>query len=208
MKNRFAIPGIISFLIFFSSQARAQQGTIHFDLNYNYSIPVSGFKSDLISDNSPRGMRGSILYEFNNKISAGIESGYQDYYQKYPRAVYSLSKTQDISAVLSNSIQTTPFLLKAKYFPVAANSVVKPYISLGAGLNLIDFKQYFGEFGSSATNVGFLAQGGIGLMVPFGKMKSWGLNIGANYDYAPYKKYGYTNLNSINLNGGVVFRIQ
>ena len=32
-------------------------------------------------------------------------------------AIYPLGKTQDISAVLSNSIQTTPVLLTARYFP-------------------------------------------------------------------------------------------
>jgi len=118
-----------------------------------------------------------------------------------------LSNTQDISAVLSNSIQTTPVLLKAKYF-LTPSSYIKPYISLAAGANLIDFKQYFGEFGNSSTSVGFRAQGGLGLLIPFKKTSASGINIGASYDYAPYKKNGYKDLNSVNLQAGVVIELR
>lgn len=192
-----------AFLIL-SLTANAQKGALKFDLNYNYSVPTSGFKNDLIKDNSPRGARGSLMYSFTDKLSAGIESGYQDYYQKYPRDIYSTGKTEQVSAVLINSIQTIPLLIKAKYL-LANESAIKPYISLAAGANLIDFKQYFGEFGSSQTNVGFIGEGGLGVMIPFGKTKAAGIDIGATYDYAPYNKYGYNGLNSVNLKAGIYF---
>ncbi len=193
--------------ICFAFSAKAQQGTLKLGLNYNYSFPVSGFKNDLISNNSPRGFMGELMYSFNNKLSGGLLFGFQDYYQKYPRTIYHLSNTQDISAVLSNSIQTTPVLLKAKYF-LTPSSYLKPYISLAAGANIIDFKQYFGEFGSSATNIGFRAQGGLGLLIPFKKTSPSGINIGATYDYAPYKKNGYEDLSSVNLQAGVVIELR
>ena len=72
---------------------------------------------------------------------------------------------------------------------------------------MISFKQYLGEFGSSTTNVGFLAQGGIGITIPFSKYGSSGINLGAAYEYAPYRKNGYYNLNTMNLHAGVVFPI-
>jgi opacity protein-like surface antigen len=190
--------------LFLSFTANAQKGTLKFDLNYNYSVPLSSFKSDLIKENSPRGARGSIMYSFTDKLSAGIESGYQDYYQKYPRDIYSTGKTEQVSAVLTNSIQTTPLLVKAKY-SLSNGSAIKPYISLGAGANLIDFNQYFGEFGNGNTNVGFIGEGGLGVSIPFGKTKASGIDIGATYDYAPYNKYGYHDLNSVNLKAGVYF---
>lgn len=189
-----------------SFTANAQKGTLQFNVNYNYGIPLGAFNSDLVSNSSPRGGRGGIMYSFSDRLSAGIESGYQDYYQKYPRALYSLSKSQDVSAVLTNSIQTTPLLAKAKYF-LTPTGAVKPYVSLGAGANLIDFKQYLGEFGSGQASVGFLAQGGLGVIIPFKKLGSSGINIGASYDYAPYKKNGYNNLNTMNVQAGVVFPI-
>lgn len=198
---------VMSICMFFTLPAAAQKGTLQFNINYNYSIPVSGFKSDLISNNSSRGATGGLMYSFTDKLSGGLSVGYQDYYQKYARAIYPLSKTQDISAVLSNSIQTTPFLLKAKYALLSNNSFIVPYVSLGAGANAIDFKQYFGEFGSGQTNVGFLAQGGLGLMIPFRKFSASGVNIGGTYNYAPYKKFGYNDLNSVNFQAGLVVNL-
>lgn len=202
MKKIKKMVAVAVMLIFYSQVATAQQGKLKLDLNYNYSMPVSGFKSDLISNNSPRGFMGALMYSFSDKLSAGVAFGYQDYYQKYPRAIYPLSKTQDVSAVLTNSIQTTPIILKANYFPFKG-SFVKPYVSLGAGGNVISFNQYLGQFGSGHTNVGFLAQGGLGVKIPFSKFNSSGFNIGADYNYAPYKKNGYNDLNSINFHAGV-----
>jgi len=206
MKNMKILCVAISAFMFSSLSAFAQKGTLQMNLNYNYGIPLGAFKSDAVKDNSPRGGRGSIMYSFSDRLSGGFESGYQDYYQKYPRNMYQLSGSQEVSAVLTNSIQTTPLLLKAKYFPLPASSV-KPYISVGAGANMISFKQYLGEFGSSTTNVGFLAQGGIGITLPFSKYGSSGINLGAAYEYAPYRKNGYYNLNTMNLHAGVVFPI-
>ena len=193
--------------LFLSQQAIAQKGTLQLNLNYNYSIPVGGFNTDLVSNTSPRGFTGALMYTFNNKWDGGLAFGYQDYYQKYPRAIYPLGKTQDISAVISNSIQTTPVLVKVKYAFLNTSSI-RPYLSAGAGANLIDFKQYLGEFGSDETSVGFIAQGGIGVNLPFGKLKTSGIDIGANYSYAPYKKNKYNDLNSVNLHAGVYFQIK
>lgn len=197
----------LGILICLSQSATAQMGTLNFDLNYNYSMPVSGFKSDLINNNSPRGFMAGLMYSFSNKLSGGLEFGYQDYYQQYPRALYPLSKTQEVSAVLTNSIQTTPVLLSAMYFPLN-ESFIKPYVSFGAGANFIDFKQYLGEFGSGQTNVGFRAQGGLGVLIPFGKFSSSGFNVGANYDYAPYNMNGYKDLNSVNLHAGITLELR
>ncbi|MEP7251601.1 MAG: outer membrane beta-barrel protein [Ginsengibacter sp.] len=206
MKKIKTVFALMSAFMFVALTTNAQKGTLQMNLNYNYGIPSGSFNSDLISNGSPRGGRGSIMYNFTDHLSAGLESGYQDFYQKYPRDLYHLSNSQDVSAVLSNSIQTTPLLIKAKY-ALTNNSGVKPYVSLAAGANMINFRQYFGEFSNTQTSTGFLAQGGLGVMIPFSKSGHSGINIGASYDYAPYNKNGYTNLNTINLQAGVIFPI-
>ena len=206
MKNIKTIMMVIGSVLFLSAKSDAQKGTLQFNLNYNYGIPLGSFNRDLVKNASPRGAEGSLMYFFNDKLSAGLETGYQDYYQKYPRNIYSTGKTEDVSAVLTNSIQMTPVLVKAKYFPMAT-SRIKPYVSLGAGANLINFNQYLGEFGSTESNVGFLAQGGLGVVIPFGRMSRSGINLAAAYNYAPYTKYGYNNLNSLNVQAGVVFAL-
>ena len=207
MKKNIIISCLLVVSILFTQSLIAQKNPLTLELNYNYSMPLSGFKSDLVSNSSPRGFRGSIMYPFNSKIAAGVQFGFQDYYQKYPRGTYHSGPSQDISAVISNSIQTTPIIVKAKYYPLT-ESYVKPYISAGAGGNLVNFKQYFGEFGSTQTNFGFLAEAGVGVMVPFKKMSTSGFFIGGTYDYAPYNKNGYKDLNSINFQVGVNFEIR
>ena len=207
MKKIRAMVAVAGVLIFYSQAATAQQRTLQFNINYNYSMPVGSFKSDLINNNSPRGFMGGLMYSFSDKLSAGLAFGYQDYYQKYPRAVYALSKTQDVSAVLTNSIQTSPLLLKAVYFPFEG-AFLKPYISVGAGANVVDFNQYLGQFGNSQTNTEFLAQGGLGVKIPFSRFNSSGFNIGADYNYAPYKMNGYNDLNSVNLYAGITIDLR
>ena len=207
MKKNIIVSCLLVVSILFTQSLIAQKNPLTLELNYNYSMPLSGFKSDLVSNSSPRGFRGSIMYPFNSKIAAGVQFGFQDYYQKYARGTYHSGPSQDISAVISNSIQTTPIIVKAKYYPLT-ESYVKPYISAGAGGNLVNFKQYFGEFGSTQTNFGFLAEAGVGVMVPFKKMSTSGFFIGGTYDYAPYNKNGYKDLNSINFQAGVNFEIR
>jgi len=208
MKNLRALV-VVFVAILITQSVKAQDKSLKLDVNYNYSIPLSGFKNDLVSESSPRGFMAGLMYSFNEKISGGLSFGFQDYYEKFPRALYSLGKTQEVSAVITNSIQLTPILLKAKYFLASKpGATIQPYLSLGAGANMIDFKQYFGQFGNSQTSVGFRAQGGAGLMIPFKKSGSSGINIGATYDYAPYKKNGYKDLSSVNFQAGVVIELR
>src|SRR3954454_24502990 len=196
-------------LIIGSTAAHAQSGQMRLDLNYNYSLPLGSFKSDLISNNSARGFNGSLQYGINNKWAAGLGVGFQDYYQKYPRAVYQLDKTQSVSAVLTNSIQVTPVVAKGTFMPMGAKGAVQPYISVGAGAGIVDFKQYLGEFTSnSKTSGSFAAQGGVGVLLPFGRLSSSGINIGADYNYIPYKNFGYNNLSSMNFHAGVFFPLR
>jgi hypothetical protein len=196
-------------LILGSTAADAQSRQLRLDLNYNYSLPLGSFKSDLISNGSARGFNGSLQYGINNKWAAGLGVGFQDYYQKYPRAVYQLDKTQSVSAVLTNSIQVMPVVAKGTFTPMGAKGAVQPYISVGAGVGIVDFKQYLGEFTSSSkTSASFVAQGGAGVLIPFGRLSASGVKLGADYDYVPYKTFGYNNLSSVNFHAGVFFPLR
>lgn len=204
-KKGINIATAIIAVMVFSFAAQAQRGQLKLGLNYNYSTPLSGFKNDLISNSSPRGATGEVMYSFNNKWAVGVLSGYQDYYQKYARQVYNLDKNQQVSAVLSNSISTIPILAKVRLTP--ATGFVQPYVSLGAGVDLINYDQYLGQFGNSTSSASFMAQGDAGVMIPFGRLSASGVQIGAGYNYVPYKKNGYTDLNSFDVHVGVHFPI-
>lgn len=189
--------------------AQAQESNLSLNLNYNYSFPVSNFKSDLVQDASPRGFTGNIMYEVNPKIKVGLGVGYQDYYQRKPRALYNYGKSQQISAVMTNSIQLVPVMARLEFDPLALSmAAVRPYISLAAGANFINYSQYLGQFASTSANTGFRGQVGLGVKIPFMKSGGWGADLGGTYDYAPYKKYDLKDLNSVNVHAGLYFRLK
>ncbi len=209
MKKMNKFLGIALIFIISCGSLSAQKNDVRVDLNYNYSFPVSGFKNDIISNSSPRGFTGDILYNINRNWSVGLYGGFQDYYQKYGRDVYDLDKNEQISAVISNSVQTTPVLAKVLFMPFGNKaSFIQPYISAAAGANIIDFTQYLGEFGSEDNTVNFAAQGGIGLSIPFGKFSASGFHFGATYNYMPYKDDGYADLNNVGIEAGLHFRLK
>jgi hypothetical protein len=211
MKTRriWQIAAACCLLVMASVSAHAQQGDLKLDLYYNYSNPLGSFKNEYISNSSPRGFAGDIMYNIDRRWGVGLYFGYQDYYQKYPRAVYSPDKNEDISAVVSNSMQTAPVLVKGMFTPLGnSTSFIQPYISAGAGINLITYKQYLGQFGSSESNAKFMAQGGLGIQIPFGRLSNAGLSLGAVFNYVPYNNNGIKNLNSVDFQAGVHFPIR
>ncbi|HWB26633.1 MAG TPA: outer membrane beta-barrel protein [Chitinophagaceae bacterium] len=192
-----------------SATGRAQKGDVKFNLDYNYSMPMGNFKNNIISNASPRGGTGEIMYSLSNKVAIGGLAGYQDYYQKYPRALYKTGPNETTSAVLTNSIQSIPVMAKVNYMPLGSSGApVQPYLSGAAGFTFIGFKQYLGEFGSSDNAVSFAAKAGAGVFIPFGKLSAAGVSVGADYNYVPYNKNGFGSLNSLNVHAGVYFPLR
>lgn len=207
MKNKLLL--LISGFMFIGYVARAQDSRVTLNLNYNYSFPTGSFHSNAVSDGSPRGFTGNLMYQINPKLSVGLGFGYQDYYQRYGRQLYNLGKGQTISAVLTNSIQTVPALAEFQYTPFGGSlGAVEPYVSVAAGLNFINYSQYLGEFPNTITNTGFRLQGGLGMKVPLGLSRNWGVDVGGSYDYAPYKKAGFDNLDNINVHAGLYLNLK
>src|SRR5690349_4376086 len=97
------------------AQTWKEKKPVTIDLNYNFSMPQGDFKNNYIDKNSPGGFNLNIMYWLKPTISIGGSLGFQDYYQKYPRALYKLADGSDVSAVVSNSLQTIPVMLKADY---------------------------------------------------------------------------------------------
>ena len=200
--------GIVALLLI-SAAVHAQKGNVKADVNYNYSLPMGNFKNNIISNGSPRGGNVSIMYSLSNKLALGGVVGYQDYYQKYPRAVYQTGDHESTSAVLSNSLQSTPLMAKLAYTPLGSSaSPIQPYISAGAGFSFVSFKQYLGEFGGTDNSISFAAQAGAGVLIPFGKLSQAGVRLGADYSYLPYNKNNMGNLTSLDLHAGVYFPLR
>jgi hypothetical protein len=188
------------------ARADAQKGILKLNLQYSYAIPLGDFKTQVISESSPRGATADLLFGVSNKVSVGLGFGFQDFYQKYPRDLYKTGNTEVTSAVLSNSVQVMPVLLKAEVHPMGGTrSPVQPYLSVGAGLGIAMFTQYLGEFGFDDYTGKLMLQGGAGFAIPFNRQGSAGFRAGANYNLVNYNKNGFGNFNNINFQGGLFF---
>jgi hypothetical protein len=210
MKKRIVILMTMFAACIISISASAQD-KFKMELSYNISTPAGSFKNDYISKTSFRGATGELSYTFNPKFSLGLQSGYQNYYQKYGRQLYKLDGSQTVSAVLTNSMDIIPVLLRGTFYPLGANAsaIVQPYVSGGAGLNLVNYGQYLGEFGGTQASTGFAAQAGAGIQIPFGKrVNQTGLKLGATYNYSNYNRNDISKLNSVGINAGVVFTLR
>jgi outer membrane protein W len=178
----------------FVSSADAQRGDTKIEIGYSVSFPASSFK-DFIGDASPRGIDLRIMHNITDKIAVGFGTGFQDFYQKYPRQVYKLSDGSDVSAVMTNSVQTIPLLARFQYnFTPTAR--VQPFVGAGVGGDMIMYHQYLGEFDQSKSGFAFQAQPTAGIYFPFRQGGRSGLSLSGYYNVIPYKYNGTTNLNS------------
>ncbi len=191
------------------SISASAQSKLKMEIGYNISSPVGSFKNDFINKTSFRGATGEISYTINPKFSLGLNSGYQSYYQKFDRQTYKLNGNQTVSAVVSNTLDVTPLLLRGTYFPMAGAGKLQPYVSAGAGANMVSYGQYLGEFGGNETSATFAAQAGAGILIPVGKSEGQnGIKVGATYNYAAYNKNDVQKLNSIGIHAGFVFALK
>lgn len=184
-------------------QAPAQRGEVRLTASIAGATPLGDFK-DVVDKTSLRGMDATILYGINDKLSAGLNIGFQDFYQKFPRALYKLSDGSDISAVLTNSIQTIPLLATARYNFMPGGRV-QPYASAGAGGAIVLNKQYIGEYPNESNKFSFAAKPAVGVYIPFRKQGEVGVNLAVNYNYIAYKETDASNLSYLGFTIGIGF---
>ena len=205
---RTAIP-LIVIVLFFAAlpfATRAQERALQLDLNYSIGIPSGSFKTDAVDKASFRGWTANLLYNINNHLSVGLGTGFQDFYQKYPRAVYKMTDGSDVSAVLTNSIQTVPILAEVQY-RFLPGKTVQPYVGVGVGGNMIMYDQYLGEFDNSRSDFKFAARPEVGLFIPFRPDGPTGIHLFGAYNYMPYKEAGIDNLSNWGAGLGVKFAL-
>lgn len=192
-------------LLFMAAGGYAQQGELRGTASYSVGIPMGGFKDNVVSKTSFRGVDVNLLYGVSPKLSVGLTTGYQDFYEKYPRQVYKLDDGSDISAVVSNSVQMVPILVTARY-DFMSEGMFRPYALAGIGGNLVINRQFLGEYANGSTNKFALsARPEVGVYIPFGKEAQTGINVGAYYNYVRYNKGDIDNMNSVGIKLGIGF---
>jgi opacity protein-like surface antigen len=195
---------VVGMLCLGVSNAEAQQ-RVQFKIGYNTGMPLGTFK-EFMGKNSFRGFRGELGLPVSERLKVGLGVSYNDYYEKLPRQIYE-TKDGTISAVVSNSIQTTPIQLKASYD--LTTGTIRPYVGLGAGGNLVSYAHYLGEFGNRESKMKLSASAEAGLTIPFNKQtRASGLDIGAHFNYMPYNRNNLNNLNNWGIHAAVFFPLK
>lgn len=191
---------VLAALILFSAPLWAQQSSLKLNINYAVGIPTGNFRT-LTNKVSPRGWDASLLYNINDQWAVGLQTGFQDYYQKYPRQLIHQNGS-DISAVISQSVQTMPMMAKVQY-RLGAGNMVQPYVAIAAGGNFVNFKTYYGEFADSYSKFGFAAQPQAGIEIPIGANKRTAINLAAGYNIIPFQAAMADGLNNVVIKGGI-----
>jgi opacity protein-like surface antigen len=206
MKTSYKIIAVLIAGLFTAGMAQAQVGRLNVNINYSINTPTGDFK-DFVNKTTYRSWTASLLYGINDKLSVGFGTGFQDFYQKYPRQVYKLEGGGDISAVLSNSVQAIPLLAQVQY-NFTPQAAVQPYVGVGVGGNIILYRQYLGEFGSSKNKFGFAARPEAGVFIPFRKGGPAGITVRADYNYMPVNYNDLKGMDNWGAGIGVKFPLQ
>ena len=182
------------------------QHRVMMNFNYSVNIPAGNF-SEYIGNTSFRGWNASITYRLNERFAIGATTGFQDFYEKTGRALYKDAEGSDISAVVSNSIQTIP-LLATMHYSISSGQRLNPYLGFGIGANFIMHSQYLGQFANSSNKVRLAARPELGLFIPIKKDSETGINIAGAFNFMPYDQHNVKNLNSWGINVGAKFPLR
>ncbi|MBS1605102.1 MAG: outer membrane beta-barrel protein [Bacteroidetes bacterium] len=200
--------GVIAFLLLaVGTAAQAQyHNDLQFNVNYNVNIPSGSFRN-FINNPAWKGFTAGLAYPVTSQLRVGLSVGYNDYYQKYPRQVYSEGAGSDVSAVLSNSVQQIPLLATADY-TLLKKGLIRPYVGAGAGVDFVSFDQYLGEFDNPQSSAHLALRGEAGILIPLSSYSATAIRIGGSYNYAPYNRDGIKALDNWGIHAGVSIPIR
>lgn len=196
--KKFKLLLTVAALYFISTTGYAQQGELKGIISYNVAMPTGSFK-DVVDKTSFRGGDVLLSYGITDRLGIGLNIGYQDFYQKFPRAMYKLEDGSDISAVVTNSVQIIPALANVRY--TFMDGMIKPYVAAGIGVGFISNSQFVGEYENAENKAKFMARPEVG--VAFALNHNIGIVVGANYNYLNYNSSGIDNMSHIGFKAGI-----
>lgn len=189
--------------LFIAGSASAQyRPPLSIDANWSIAQPLGSLK-DYSNNTSLRGWGAGVQYMLNGQLAVGLRTGYQDFYERSPRAVYSDPKQGDVSAVQTRTLQVIPIQATVSYTFLKQDQPVLPYAMVGVGTAHMRYEKYWGEFVEADKSWQFLVSPEIGINIPFGKASPLMFNVNARYNYSPYKMGDITSFNTIQGNIGL-----
>jgi len=178
------------------------QNDFRVNINYSPSLPIGNFK-DVTDGITWRGWEANLMYQATPKLAVGLGGSSLSFYKRYPQTTFHQPGI-DVTAVVNNAIELMPIMLRVKY-NLGTRSVY-PFVGLGAGINVIKYDKYYGEFVHYMHVVRFAAQPELGLHIPFTQEDKVGVNLGAGYNFMPFKDGEVDKLDNISFKAGLDIR--
>ena len=169
---------------------------------------AAGTFSNYMTKSTLRNYSVGLEFVFpKNNMSLGVSAGSQYFQNRLPRQIYNFDG-QDVSAVQTRTFTAYPLIVTGSYHIGKVNSIIRPYVQVGAGGAYAEVANYWGLIPTGDNGFRFVAQAGAGLRVLFKKTGNWGLELGATYQHMPFtvESEGIKDASTFNARAGLFYR--
>ncbi len=167
--------------------------------NWNTYQPI-GATADFLSQYSLNGLNLNYSYYFNNNMGIGFDLSWSYNNKAIAPQVIKPNDHLAIYAAQYRMVQIIPIKAQFKYM-ITPDSFVKLYVAAGIGALNYSYQTEVQEFVLWDNTWGFLVSPEVGILVPFGRNASWGLNAHVGYNY------GTNDFQNLYANLGIFFAI-
>lgn len=170
------------------------------------AIPTGAFSSNYIDKTTLQNYSIALDWIFQKPVSIGLEVGKTSFSQKLPRAMYELDG-QDVSAVQTRTIGLMPIQGVVSYYFAGTNALIRPYVQLAAGADLLDYTLYYGNLANQQQTVKFTYGAAAGAKFLFKKDGNFGADLRVKYNQTSLN-YDYIEqgVSQINATVGLFYR--
>jgi hypothetical protein len=184
----------VAFFTFSTGAAYSQMGGQFlqngvFSFSYTMAFSTGDLKTWL-PENSFRGFDFEYTQLVTDNLAVGGHVGFQGFYKKYPRDTYEFPSGA-ITTTIFKTFYTIPMHGIVTYY-FMPDGFVQPFASFLIGVNYNERDLQFGQFIVEDQSWNFSIAPEVGLIVPFGELSPWGLNVRARYLYNIYNR-DYSN---------------
>ena len=184
------------FLTFGSTAGFAQMGGQFLQNGlFTFSWQMAFSTGDLktwLPENSFRGWDAEYTQLVTDNLAIGGHIGWQGFYKKYPRNTYEFPSGA-ITTTIFKTYYTIPMHGIVTYYFIP-DGFVQPFASVLVGVNYNERDLQFGQYVVEDQSWNFSFAPEVGLIIPFGEISQWGLNVRARYLYNVYNRDGYRGL--------------
>ncbi len=170
------------------------------------AFPLGPFSSGYIDKPTIQSYSASLDWVLQGPISVGVEVGRTMFSQKMPRTIYTIGE-QEVSAVQTRTASLMPIQGVLSYYFAPTSAMIRPYVQVAAGADLLDYTLYYGSLANQKEAVKFSYGGAAGAKFLFKRDGSIGADIRVKYNQTALD-YDYVDkgIGQVNATVGLFYR--